>query len=317
MSFINRKKGSIPPWASFFSETEYAAFLSAIDSFFQNTLHLPYTIQDGAVIPAENEYNLNCLGLTNLARICKQNEPVDYPEIVASHFNGMIEAEKFQKEFDKTVTDYDRVKQYIAVRLYDEGYFSSIGKEAYMSREFAGELVAVLVFDLPHTVCNIKPEQAAPWGKTEDELFEAGLDNVRRNYEIKAEAAEFGADGDFIYACEAAHFFATNVLFDLDKHARLVGKGGALVAAPNRHITLVYPICDMKKVVGMINNLCVAVPGIYDNNPGALTKEIYWYKDGRFLPLPYKFDNKRISFYPPEEFVELLNGLASGQQHGQ
>lgn len=299
------KKEIVPEWASFFTGNQYTAFMAALDSCLQKMLNVAYEIEDGIVVLEENEYMQGNLGLYNLAQICRQNELADYPQIIAGYLNMAIEVNKFENEFKKIEKDFDQIRQYIAVHLYDSEYIDYVGKENFISRRFTGELFAALVFDLPNTLKIIKPELIELWNKTADELFEIGLGNVRRNYETSVEATEFGPEKDILYVCKAEHFFATNVLFELEKHNGLIGKGGSLVAAPNRNIALIYPINDLRVSV-MVNNLCFAVPRLF-NNPGSLTKEIYWYKDGKFISLPYNLDKKKINL--PEEFIGLLNSL--------
>lgn len=153
------KKKTIPAWASFFNENEYAAFVLALDSVLKEKLNLVYEICNGVAVFEENEYDFMNLGLLNLAQLCKKNQSDEYRQIVDGHFDTMIEANRFQKEFEKIETNFDQVKQYIAVRLYDDRYMASIGKQYFIGKEFAGELFAAIVFDLPYTITNIKPEQ--------------------------------------------------------------------------------------------------------------------------------------------------------------
>ena len=312
MSLFDRKKVNVPEWASFFSEEEYTTFLEAIGSYFRKTLNISYEIHDGVInlVDGDNLFGLGQFGLVNLAQNCKQNKPTAYREIIANHFGCLIESVKFKKEFAKIEKDFEKVKDYIAVRLYDKEYLSSGGMNHLLIKNIAGELFAALVFDFPRAVVTVSLEEAAPWGKTIDELFEIGLENIRRSYRINREIIESGEEKDAIIACEAEHFFVPNILFDLDKHNEFVGKGGALVAAPTRNIVLIYPINDFN-VVRVLNNFFNAAFGLYSNNPGRLTKEVYWYKDGKFTQLPYEIDGdkKENRFKPPQEFIDLLLSL--------
>ena len=201
------------------------------------------------------------------------------------------------------------MKRYIAVRLYDDGYMASIGKQNLVRKEFAGELSVVIVFDFPNTITNIKPEQMESWHKSIDELYAIGIENVRNNYTTKIEAVEFGPDQKVIYSCESEHLFATNILFDMEKQDGLIGKAGSLVAVPNRSLALIYPINDLQ-VVGVIKSLCLTVPKLCHNNPGSLTSEIYWYRNGKFILLPYESTKTGVSFSPPDEFIAVLNSLS-------
>ncbi len=310
MNFLNRKSNTIPTWASIFNHKEYRAFIEALDNFFQNSHKLHYSIQDGVLNPEENNLGLSHLGLENLTRFCKQQKVKAYPEIVQAHFNSLIETYNFQDEFENILKDYEKVKRYIAVRLFPKDYLANIGSENFLSKIFAGELLAVIVFDLPHAVVTIKPEQTSTWSKTLDELFEIGLQNVRRNYKTNVEAIKFGPKNEVVYSCESDHFFVPNILFDLKAKDGWIGSGGALVAAPTRNLVLVHPINDLS-TIGVINKLFKIVPDIFKSNPGSLTMELYWYTSDQFIMLPYEIDKKEIRFSPPDEFVTLLNSLSA------
>jgi hypothetical protein len=308
MDWFWKKKSRVPAWADFFSEAEYAAFLDAVAGYFKS-LGLACEIDDGMVQLPENEYGFGRLGLDNLARFCKQNDSRDYASIVREHFDGMIEDSRFRREFETVKTDFGQIRKYIAVRLYDEAYMACLGKEYFIGKAFAGELFAAVVYDFPHTIVNVRPEDAQPWGKSVDELLGIGLANVRDNYATPPEAVEFGEEKDCFFVVETPHFFAPNILFELETRPRLLGKGGALAAAPCRNAALVYPIKDMR-VLDAIHILVATTARMHENNPGALTREIYWYRRGVFTPIPYKIAEKSIKIAPPQEFVDLLDLLA-------
>lgn len=308
MSIFKWKSKKVPAWASFLSERQYSALCDAIEHYFRNVLNISYEINNNTITVPDNEYDLPTLGLDNLARACKQNRLDDYSEIVAEHFTSIIESIRFRKTFEKSEGDFDQVKQYLAVRLYSSEYINAIGFENVIAKPYAGELSVVLIFDFPQTVENVKPEQIVPWGKTSEELFALGLANVLNHHDFPIAPIEIGPQEDTLYTCEAEHVFATNILLDLESHRELIGSGGSLLAAPNRNLALIYPINNLS-AVKMIESLCMLVSKIYHESPGAITREIYWYQDGKILPLPCEIKQRSIRFMPPDAFVELLNSL--------
>jgi hypothetical protein len=303
------KKVVIPEWATFFSEKEYSVFSKAVDSYLKGKLKLVYEIRDGVVEIQDNQYGLSNLGLMNVAQMCRQGKVEQYSQIVEYHFNLIREANAFKASFQKIEKDFDQVRQYIAVRIYDLDYIEAVGMEHVISRDFAESLHAVLVYDFPSAIENIRPEKSASWNKSLDELFDIGIENVRKNYGFDVKPAELGADKDILYFCETEHFFAPNVLFDIEKHSQIVGKSGSLIAVPTRHLAVIYPINDLN-VVRVSNLFFGFVRSIFENNPGSLTQKIYWYHDGNFIHLPYEHENDRIKFFPPQEYLDELNRLA-------
>jgi len=49
--------------------------------------------------------------------------------------------------------------------------------------------------------------------------------------------------------------------------------------------------------------------GMYDDGPGSITPNVYWYKEGKLVLLPSELKDQQLNVSPPEEFVELRNAL--------
>ena len=294
-----KEGGGVPEWAApIMGDKEFQMFMSAVEGYFKKRGE-PYDIGDKTV-KLRGKWDF---GLVNIAQVCAQGKPADYPAIVDGHFQSAIGSMEFNEEFERTSDDFDSVRQYIATRLHDIGYLNTV-PDAFTHRPFAGELCAALSYDLPHVVQNIPRRNIDKWGKAEDELFSIGIENVRRNYPLETERVELG--GDEILVVDESHLFASNLLFELGERKDLVGKGGAIVASPNRHIAMVYPIESMK-VINVLSAFFRIVPGLFSKGPGSLTSEIYWYQGGRFERLDYE-PGPDIKFRPSEGFMELING---------
>jgi len=306
-SIFKRKKENpnVPEWASFFKENEYSEFLKSIDDYFANR-KINYGLSDGMLTLDADDFGCNSLGLTNVAQVCKQDAPKNYKEIVSAHFDSMIRAHQFDTGFKQIVHDYDKIQQYIAVRLYPIDYPAAIGKDLTIGKEFSEGIYAMLVFDLPDSIINIQPEQALKWNKTFDELFETGIENIRRKYPLEISEQKFKEFN--IWLVLGDHFFAPNIVFDLNNHSKLVGSKGSLVGIPHRHSVIIYPIEDIK-VVEAVNQLIPTIYGMFEEGPGSISNNIFWYKDGNFQHLPYKVTDNKLQFFPPENFVELLHTL--------
>ena len=300
---FGRKKIKVSEWASVMNKKEYPLFMQAVEDYFRQKGE-PYIIADGIVKLEENDFEF---GLNNLMQMCAKSRPEDYDGIISFHFGQLIESKKFETQFKEISGDFEKVKQYLAVRLYDKEYIECIGEDIFVRRHFAGELYAALVWDFPAAIQNVLKDDIEKWGKTEDELFVIGMENVRNNYEMKTE--EVDIDEDFIYGINYEHFFVPNILFDLDKHPEFIGKGGTIVAVPTRNMAMIYPIRDMK-VVNALNKFFWNVPNFYSEGPGSLTKEIYWYHNGQFEVLEFEIEKENVKFTPSQAFMDLLNNMS-------
>ena len=88
----------------------------------------------------------------------------------------------------------------------------------------------------------------------------------------------------------------------------LDGAQHAVFAIPNRHVLLWHPITDLSVATAMLPMYQVTL-GMFRDGPGSISDQLYWWRDGDIVHLPHRMDGRRAAFAPPDEFVELLNGL--------
>lgn len=303
----NRNIEQIPDWASFFNNENYTEFIKVVKDYFTRK-NIEYTIQDGVLTVDTNEFGMNSLGLVNVAQVCNQDEKRNYGAIVKEHFDSLIRTNKFNREFKKGIRDYDKVKEYIGVRIYSTDYFAQLDKSSLLTKPLAENLDTTLIFDLPDAIETIKKEETDEWGKSVDELFETGIQNIRQKCEFEISREQM--TGDFtIWFVQGNHFFTPNIVLDFNKYPELIGTYGSLIGIPHRHAVIIYPIENIE-VVNAINSLIPIINGMYHEGPGSISGYLYWYKDGLFENLPYKIEDSKLQFYPPENFVEILNKLS-------
>lgn len=306
-SFFKKKSTlpDVPGWASFFEAGEYQQFIRSVERYFEKK-KITYSLGDGVLIAGTNGFGFDQLGLVNVAQVCKQDKLGNYSAIVSEHFDCMIRAKSFDALFDSMVNDFDKVKQYIAVRLYPREYAFYNQQSLPFGKDLMGDIYAMLVFDLPDSIVGILPEQADRWNKTFDELFSVGLQNMKEKYTVKIARHPFK---DFIiWLVEGDHFYAPNIVFDLYNHPELLGSKGSLISIPHRHAVLVYPIENLEAVKAL-NTLIPVIHGMNQEGPGSISNNLFWYKDGHFENLPYKIEDKTLQFIPPANFLDMLNDL--------
>ncbi len=300
----NKENTNIPEWATFFNDKEYVSFIKEIGNYFDK-LSIEYEILDGIIQVQDNFFGFNNLGLVNVAQICKQSSIPEYREVISSHFDA-LKSNEFKIGFEKIITDFEKVKSYLGVRLYHKDYFSEIGIENTLGYYLTDTIYATLVFDLPDNISSIKPEQVENWSKSLDELIFLGKQNIKEKYPLEITRETLG---DFkIWFVQGEHFFVPNILLDLENNGNLLSEKGVLIAAPHRHAVLIYPIKTLE-VVKAINSIIPIVYGMNQEGPGSLTNHLYYYKNNTLINLPYEIVENKVSFTPPEEFLEVLNSL--------
>lgn len=296
---------NVPKWASFFHYKEYSIFIKEIEIYFKN-LNIQFEIGEGQIEVDENEFGFNNLGLVNVAQICKQEDKKHYKEIISEHFNSMIRANKFEKEFSKIADNFEEVKKYIGVRLYDQEYVAYVGKENTIGKDLTSDIYSMIVFDFPDSVLSIKPEEIKPWNKTIDELFDIGVANIKKKYPLSITKESF--EEFSIWFAQGDHFFTPNIVFEMENRQELIGSKGSLIGLPHRHSVIIYPIENLE-VIKAINGIIPTIYGMNQEGPGSLSNNLFWYKDKKFTQLPYKFEDGKLQFIPPDNFLELLNQL--------
>jgi hypothetical protein len=70
-----------------------------------------------------------------------------------------------------------------------------------------------------------------------------------------------------------------------------------------------HPIRDLG-VIGAVNHLLILANRMYADGPGSVSDSLYWLRDGVFERLAGEVQGEDVRFAPPDEFVEVLNGLA-------
>ena len=187
-------------------------------------------------------------------------------------------------------------------------YLKQIGHKGLVYRQPADGLVAALVYDLPSSVRNVQPDHAIGWGLGESELFQVGLENVGAEPPPEVEDKKLPEGGEFRIIVGDSFFTASRILF-LDRYIPNPTRFGVAVAVPHRHVVAFHVIRDVSAVKAISAMLPVAF-GMYQEGPGSISPDLYWYRDGRLLRLPSKVTAKEITFLPPDEFVsEVFNEL--------
>ncbi|MBP6720817.1 MAG: hypothetical protein KA239_00650 [Bacteroidia bacterium] len=300
-------RNEVPAWADFFTAEEFQAFDKAVVQYFKS-LGKPFKVEDGIVRTTwmSDDSEMQNLGLMNVAQMCKQAKIEEYAGVIRNHFDVMRKSKDFIAGFFENINDFEFVKPFIGTRLYHKDHIKSIGPEGVIAKSITEEIIAMLVFDMPQAISSIKPEQSRIWGKSAEELLELGLANIRESYDFSATDLDANVK---LKAVIQNHFFGSNVILNLDRVPGLVGTHGSLVAVPHRHSTLIHPIED-SSVLKAINMLIPMAYGMHHEGPGSITSQLYWYRQGKFMNLPYKIADNSINFQPPSDFVAMLEYLA-------
>jgi len=305
-------RDDVPDWAKFFSPDAYRAFLGAVDEEMRRR-QLPFEFGDGTVhiVPPEGEGA--DYGLLNLAQTCHATGRAEWASTIREHFDNAFRSSRDSEELDAKSGSLDAVRPFLKVRLYHTDYLDQMGGSGLIHRVPAEGLIETLVYDLPGSVRTVPPTHVQKWGVAEEELFRIGLANVRGEPPPVRQNFDVGK-GAVIQALVGDSFFTASHALFLEEHLRPPPAFGALIAVPHRHAVLFHPIEDMR-VIGAVNSMIPIAFGMYQEGPGSLSPNLYWWKaassppeQGPLTLLPTKVSAQSISFSPPDVFVkEVLN----------
>lgn len=310
MSLLGRFFGSrddVPEWACFFDPPSYKTFLSGVEDEMKRR-GTRFELGDGTVrlhVPGEepSEY-----GLLNLAQVCHASPRREWPETITEHFDRALKCGAESQSLDARAERLDAVRDSIKVRLYHEEYLSQIGPEKLVYRKPAPGLVETLVYDLPGSVRTVPPDHPLRWDEPLDRLFAIGLENIKA--EGRPEIQSFDIDkGTKFFAIVGDSFFTSSHALLLDNYLDPRPEHGALVAIPHRHAVLYHPIVDLR-ILQAINSMIPVTFGMYQEGPGSVSPNLYWWRDGALSHLPTKVTSQSVTFSPPDAFIEeVLNRL--------
>ncbi len=311
MGFFKRALGGKEPadpgpdWARPMSRDETTAFLDAVGRELER-LGLPFSIGDG-VVHIERGGRSSDYGLTNLAQVCHGLARHEWAATVAGHFQSMLAAEDAQAQLDERARDFDAIRSIFKVRFFPDARLGGIYPERPASWQVAPGLVASFVYDLPTTVASVSAAHIEGWGQGHDALLAVALENIRHDSVEGRRIADEGPSSAI--ACVADHFFVASHAFLLGERVPAEAKHGAVFSVPHRHALLYAPILDIG-IVQSINRLIVIAGSLFNQGPGSISPSLYWWRNGSVSLLPAEVDEHRVQFAPPDDFVQVLNGLA-------
>jgi hypothetical protein len=304
MGFLKRLVGGDPPapeWAGFFTGTEYRQFLDVVVADLRRRGYDPQ-VGDGFVAADTGGEEPMQWGLANLAQRCNQEDPSRWEAIVATHFTAL--EQMVGRDMDALAADFDQVRPILRVRLMPDESMGGVAVGEAVTRRPAPGMMANLVYDFPDSTATVHQDHLAGWPIDPDDAFHIAIANVRAEPPPAAETVD--ADSVQLRVMAGDSFYVASRAFFLDE--LLDGARDAVFAVPNRHVLMWYPLSDLSVVQAMSPMFQISM-NLFREGPGSISDQLYWWRDGEFVHLPHMVTGKNINFAPPDDFVQLLNGL--------
>lgn len=243
------------------------------------------------------------LGLLNLAQHCHANPRREWQDIIQHHLEVMRET---------VDADVGYRRESMRIRLVPDDYAPSELRESHVAQPYAESVIALLALDLPTAVRPVDREElvddgidvadawALAWGQTREHERPTNVDQIEVN-------------GAKVHSIFGESFFVASLVEFLPELIGEIGENGALVSIPRRHTIVAHVIHDLA-VVPAIQTMLPITRKLHAEGPGSVSAHLYWWRAGSLSPLPSSLREGEFEFFPPPDFVELLQSLPQGDE---
>jgi hypothetical protein len=292
----------VPEWASFFSAEEYEEFIGALRAELDSS-GTSYRIGDGIV---DIEGMPGPHGLMNLAQGCHASDRGEWPQIVTRHFANL--GASVNRETGNLAEDFEAARPILRVRLLPDELMGGMRPEEVPgSRRYATGVLMSLTYDFPDSTRSVPLEHVQGWPVEAEAVWQIAIDNVRLEADPTHEVIEV-RDASFELSMGDDFYVASRCLRLADLLP--TGMTNAVFGIPNRHTLIWHGISDVS-VVAAIQGMANVAAGAFGDGPGSISNQLYWWRPDRVAHLPIQVDKKGVQFYPPDDFMDLLNALPS------
>ncbi|MEM8708057.1 MAG: hypothetical protein AAGE98_16460 [Actinomycetota bacterium] len=283
----------VPEWApASMSRAELDQMLVLIEADL-DARSIDYLWLDGGV-----EIDGSALGFTNLAGSLLASDETFWADLVAEHFDGILQA------LNQTVSpDWSVAAPNLRIRMKGTEEVQGV-LSGGVYEEIAQGLFNVAFYDFPDTSALVTTTMLEDWGVSGAEVRSVALANTLA--EPGVETFVDTSTGFDLVVVVGGFYGATNVNA-LDGIVELEPGVGAIVSVPTSDTILVHPIVDQ----AVITNLFVLgqlTEAWWADGPGSASPEIYWYRDGTIsrLDLVIGDGTGRLDSIELTELVETL-----------
>jgi hypothetical protein len=301
MGVLQRLRGKPVPWwvQGFMDAGQYEAFEAALHADLRSRGWTWRQEDDGIFVDGAPGEEPTVYGLTNIAQRCAAIDRSDWPVAIKDHFDHVSGTLAGLPDDD---LGWEGARPLLKLRVFTVDQAESMSMVSY---PLTPVLVAALVVDYPTTVRMLVREHIADWPPV-DELYAVALENLRADPAPDWQRVGIGPEA-FLAMLDDSFFTAARVLL-LPDGVDLGGAPDAVVAIPNRHALLVHPIRDLG-VVKATQTMIAITARLFDEGPGSISRDLYWWHGGALTTIPVQVDGKSVSMFPPDAFVERMNAL--------
>jgi hypothetical protein len=251
------------------------------------------------------------INLVNLAQLCKGRPLPTWAGEIEQFFDGVRRTYLFPASILEQLERFEVVRSRLKVRLHPETYMGHLDAPLLVLRKIADGISALLVCDMGFANVSVPRAVVASWGKPLDEIFDIAVANVRAEGRlVESNGAALGGLPVDLLGSES-NYAATHLLFFGDYFQGGTGYG-ALLGVPQRHVLVRHLIRDAR-MIEAVRAVLMMTDDWYEQGPGAISRELYWWRPGKLERLEVRRVEGAIAVLPSEEFQDVvLERILSG-----
>ncbi|MFT3824678.1 MAG: hypothetical protein QM731_12185 [Chitinophagaceae bacterium] len=279
----------------------YEKMIGLVLNYFADKGEQVLSLKDGILTVQDEDQKELKYGLDNLVRMVAAAPETDWESLIYTHFNKVNFADKAYRFF---FTDFEHARPHIKVLIKPEAILEyEFARGLVIRRDFPGTCT-VLVFDYDGQFRFLSHDDVKDWQKEETVLFEEAFANIARE-EVTVHKME-GENGLEIYSFFSGDFSAVKMI-ELERNAEFAqGLYGSIITIPTKGVTFASPVVS-NMVMQQVEILAPLAKQFFEQNPGNITPDIYWYYRGRiqeFIKKPVA--NGYTSIAMPAALAQLL-----------
>jgi hypothetical protein len=265
-----QKSDDVPEWAQCLSLQEYLWFKDAVRAYFiDNSIEADLYFDDGYVDVKNGLYPKMQHGLHNLVFRC-EGEGADVMVETCGHWFEQLRQMWEEAGMVKS-RPLEEIEHLIEVRI-----FQRMGGVHANENVLNEELCLVPVYSLSNSIKTIDAEDYLRFGISQEELFDRALartlGRIKTFPVLKVDRPEIS--GALLIA-DQENVFVTTGIVALEFLTELSPTHGFLVAIPNRHHLLVYPLEPGVKLE-IPNAMARIARSRFEAGEGGISPSLFW-----------------------------------------
>lgn len=299
--FKKQKKFELPEmYNGIISKDEYNFIMEICIKYHNDNELIVSKIDEGEIV-IDIDGDEHHRYLDNLVRVLASNDKTIWNELIYEHFDKLKPNPSALKYLYK---DYDYASQFLRVLLKEDTFNLGDNVENYVHRIDFPKINTFLILEFEGQFHFIHKDEIVEWNKSENDLFECAIQNLPED-EIEAKEYEF-VEKFTVYIFFSGDYSAS-LMLDLRNRANYaIGKFGTLIAIPTKGTAYVHPI-ENSDILELIVILQPTIEIIYNEDPGNITTNFYWYYDNKMQILPTEQSENGLLISLPKDLIKLIN----------